>query len=313
MYKKLGGIQMKVGVIGLGTIARKAYLPVMMTEHPSIEWHLSTRNEEKLSEIGKKYRINKEQLHTDWKELLDLEMDAVFIHTPTPTHAEIIRAMLEKNIPVFVDKPISDKLEETKELIELSKEKNTLLMAGFNRRFAPRVKELNEIEDKNMVYFQKNQPNQPTKASRYRIYDLMIHPIDTALHMVNGPVKIINTGIVGTEEALKRAWVLLESDQANIMVSVNTESGSKLETMEIQSATQTVRLENLTDWTKYDESGYSSKSFGDWDNTLYKRGFVPMIQTFIDTVRSNGENPVSLDSSLQSHEVCETILRNAGF
>ncbi|SFK03688.1 virulence factor [Marinilactibacillus piezotolerans] len=304
---------MKVGVIGLGTIAQKAYLPMMMTEHPEVEWHLSTRNKEKLEVLGEKYRINAEQLHTDWEDLLDLDIDAVFIHTPTTTHAEIIRAMLEKRIAVFVDKPISDRLEETKELIKLSKETNTLLMTGFNRRFAPRVKELKEIQNKNMIFFQKNQANQPTKASRYRIYDLMIHPIDTALHMVDGPVRIIGTGIVGTEDALKRAWVMLESESANIMVSVNTESGARLETMEVQSSNETVRLENLADFTRYNESGLFSKSYGDWENTLYKRGFASMIDVFLETVETNGVNPVPLDSVLQSHEVCETILGNAGF
>ncbi|MFL2061028.1 Gfo/Idh/MocA family protein [Marinilactibacillus psychrotolerans] len=304
---------MKVGVIGLGTIAQKAYLPMMMTEHPEVEWHLSTRNKEKLEELGKKYRIKAEQLHKDWKALLDLDIDAVFIHTPTTTHAEIIRAMLKKGIAVFVDKPISDQLEETKELIELSKETNTLLMTGFNRRFAPRVKELKEIQNKNMIYFQKNQADQPTKASRYRIYDLMIHPIDTALHMVDGPVKIINTGIVGTKDALKRAWVMLESESANIMVSVNTESGARLETMEVQSPAATMRLENLTDFTKYDKFGIGIKTYGDWENTLLKRGFAPMIDAFLETVEISGENPVSLETVLQSHEVCEKILENAGF
>lgn len=303
---------MKIGVIGLGSIAQKAYLPVMMTEHPEIEWHLSTRNEEKLNAIGQQYRIDQTHLHTDWHELIDQKMDAVFIHTPTPTHAEIIEAMLSNNIPVLVDKPISDQLEETKAMLQLSKEQNTLLMTGFNRRFAPRVQELKAVPDKNMIYFQKNQVNQATLPARYRIYDMMIHPVDTALHMIEGPVEVIDSGIVGNADQLKRAWVILESAGAHIMVSVNAESGSRLETMEVQSPSKTIRVENLADWTEYSEEGSFSKPFGDWEPTLHKRGFAPMIKTFLEAVQANSENPVSLDSSLRSHGVCEAILEKAG-
>lgn len=302
---------MKIGVIGLGTIAQKAYLPVIMTEHQKVEWHLSTRNQEKLNEIGQKYRIPSNQLHTSWEDLLDLGLDAVFIHTPTPTHAEIIEKMIDNGIHVFVDKPISADLEETKSLIERSRKASILLTAGFNRRFAPRVKELKSVEDKNMVYFQKNQGNYTKHSSRYRIYDMMIHPVDTALHMIDEPVRIINSGLVGSDDYFKRAWVILESDSTHIMVSINAESGARLETMEVQSPTQTARVENLSEWTIYDEEKTVSRSFGDWDDTLYKRGFSSMIEAFLEAVRTNGENPVSLESSLVSHEVCETILRNA--
>ncbi|WP_208559187.1 Gfo/Idh/MocA family protein [Marinilactibacillus kalidii] len=303
---------MKIGVIGLGTIAQKAYLPVMMTEHDEVEWHLSTRNEEKLNQLGKQYRIDAAQLHTDWEALLEADMDAVFIHTPTPTHATIIEQMLNKGIHVFVDKPISDDLEQTKALIALAKEKNVLLTAGFNRRFAPKVQELKAIEDKNMIFFQKNQGNYTAHASRYRIYDMMIHPVDTALNMIDEPVQIINTGLVGSKDHFQRAWVLLASASTHLMVSINAESGARLETMEVQSPTQTVRVENLSEWTQYDEKKSIHQPFGDWDNTLYKRGFSSMIAAFLEAVRTNGENPVTLESAFTSHEVCETILTNAG-
>ncbi|WP_268744057.1 hypothetical protein [Pediococcus pentosaceus] len=41
----------KVGVIGLGNIAQKAYLPVYSELQDRFEWHLSSRNAEKLAHI----------------------------------------------------------------------------------------------------------------------------------------------------------------------------------------------------------------------------------------------------------------------
>ena len=43
---------MKIGIIGLGNISQKAYLPVMMAMDKEIEWHLFTRDQEKLAKIG---------------------------------------------------------------------------------------------------------------------------------------------------------------------------------------------------------------------------------------------------------------------
>lgn len=45
----------KIGVIGLGNIAQKAYLPVMATLQDQYEWHLTTRNKSKGKMLENKY------------------------------------------------------------------------------------------------------------------------------------------------------------------------------------------------------------------------------------------------------------------
>ncbi|WP_028274477.1 Gfo/Idh/MocA family protein [Atopococcus tabaci] len=301
---------MKVGVIGLGNIAQKAYLPVMMTQHADIDWHLCTRNEEKLNEIAKQYRVK--EIHTDLDELIQSGVDAVFIHTPTASHGSIIRKMLENDIHVYVDKPVSEDLKETRDLLALANERGKLLTVGFNRRFAPMIQELKEIPDKNTILFQKNQINQVDQPTRFRIYDMFIHPLDTALHMVDGDVRLVESRIIGTKDRLERAWVELETDDATIRVSVNSRAGAKEETMEVQSLTETVRVENLTEWTRYTGDKREQKTFSDWENTLTKRGFAPIIQAFLEAVRTGSDNPVSAKSAWLSHRICEEMLRKEG-
>jgi virulence factor len=53
---------MKFGVIGLGDIAQKAYLPVYSGIKES-EFHFYTRNQETLEAIGQQYRFA--NLHAD--------------------------------------------------------------------------------------------------------------------------------------------------------------------------------------------------------------------------------------------------------
>jgi virulence factor len=47
---------LKIGIIGLGDIAQKAYLPVLSSK--DLEIHLFTRNQERLTQIGRQYRMN---------------------------------------------------------------------------------------------------------------------------------------------------------------------------------------------------------------------------------------------------------------
>lgn len=300
---------MKIGVIGLGSIAQKAYLPIYTTKFPQHDWYFSTRTEEVLRQTAKTYGVPEDRLMTNWKALAE-EVEAVFVHTPTHTHEEIIRYYLDKHIPVFVDKPITDDLNTTKELLELAKENNTLLTTGFNRRFAPMVQELKALSDKNVLSLEKNQENKTDFSVRYRLYDMMIHPIDTALCLAGETLTVRDSHVLTKGEDFLHAWVLLESDTKSVTVRINNQSGAKREVFEVQSPWKTAVVENLTDWTEYTGEGSTKKVAGDWTPTLEKRGFLPMIQAFVTAIENNGENPVSLSSSLASHAVCEAILEH---
>lgn len=299
---------MKIGVIGLGSIAQEAYLPVYTSQFPEHEWFFVTRTEKKLFEIGKKYGLTEDHLFTDWKEIADV-VDAVFIHTPTVTHREICEAFLRRNIPVLIDKPMTNSLEETKELAEISKETGTLLMTGFNRRFAPMVNRMKETADKNHLILQKNQVDKTDYPVRFRVYDAMIHPIDTALYLLGEPANIVDSSVVLHGDEFLRAWVSLETETASAYVSINNQSGTKRETFEVQSPKNTVILENLTDLTTYTADEKSQVVTNYWDSTLLKRGFSPMIKAFIDTVTKGAENPVPLETVIESHRICEEIIQ----
>ncbi|HAJ69989.1 MAG: Gfo/Idh/MocA family protein [Alkalibacterium gilvum] len=299
---------MKIGVIGLGGIAKKAYLPIYTTYFEEHEWYFSTRKKSVLKDLGKKYGVPEEQQFTQWHDLLDV-VDAVFIHAPTSVHEDICRTFLEKGIPVFMDKPLAEHNEKTLALLRDAEKYGTFLMTGFNRRFAPMVHEMKAEFDINHLILQKNQVDNTNFEIRYRMYDMMIHPLDTALHLMEEPAEIVNSEIVVEEEKFKRAWVLLKNNKATAYVSINNESGTKLEKYEIQSPAKTITLENLTDKATFTKQGVSHEKAEDWVPTLEKRGFAPMVNAFIEAVETNGENPVSHESARLTHDICEAIIK----
>ena len=99
-----GSAPLKIGVIGLGDIAQKAYLPVL-TAQPGLELHLHTRTPATLDEVGDAYRLP--HRHTTLDALLDQGLDAAFVHAPTDRHVEIGTRLVEAGVPLYVDKPLA--------------------------------------------------------------------------------------------------------------------------------------------------------------------------------------------------------------
>nr|WP_321292275.1 Gfo/Idh/MocA family oxidoreductase [uncultured Trichococcus sp.] len=300
---------MKVGVIGIGNIAQKAYLPIMAEMRDTVEWHLCSRNKEILELVGKKYGFDR--LYTYMDEWMDSGIEAAFVHVATAAHATVIRSLLERGISVYVDKPISDDLAEVKKLIELADSKGLLLTAGFNRRFAPMIRRLKEIPDKNMLFIRKDRINL-VEPVRQAVYDLFLHIADAALYLLDEEVLSVQSKIIEKDGNLKRIWVELETETASCFVSMNYEAGANQEVMEIQSPEGIVRVVDLTDMTTSDQGGNQLVGFGDWEGTLRKRGFEPLIRGFIEGIMKK-ENPVTIESAYLSHSLCEKILQDNGY
>nr|WP_254664587.1 MULTISPECIES: Gfo/Idh/MocA family oxidoreductase [Bacillaceae] len=84
---------MRIGIIGLGDIATKAYLPVL-SEKEKIDLVLCTRSNETLDHLSNKYRISETVNTVD--ELLEKNIDAAFVSTATEAHFMITKKLLLK-------------------------------------------------------------------------------------------------------------------------------------------------------------------------------------------------------------------------
>lgn len=72
-------------------------------------------------------------------------IDAVYIATPHPMHAEYARAALSSGVAVLCEKPLTDNADETIELAHLSMQRGVLLMEGWMYRAHPQVAELTRL------------------------------------------------------------------------------------------------------------------------------------------------------------------------
>ncbi|TWT09830.1 Gfo/Idh/MocA family protein [Streptococcus sp. sy004] len=291
-----------IGLVGLGAIAQKAYLP-FMRQIKDVHWHLFTRNQDVLTEVASCF--GHQTIYTSLESLAAANLDGVFIHAATKAHVEIAQIFLKKGIPVYMDKPVAETYDEVLGLYRLAKDHQTFLMTGFNRRFAPKVLTMKEQEKKKRILVEKNDLNRPGDK-QFKLFDFFIHPLDTALFLCDDRPKSAYYRYHLDQGQLSQVSVTLETQTATVVASMNLQSGSRREVMEVQTAEATYHLENLDELTIYKSNQVVKDMFGSWETTLYKRGFESIILAFLEAVKT-GENPVSPKSSLLSHYLCHQI------
>ncbi|CUH94382.1 hypothetical protein P22_0448 [Propionispora sp. 2/2-37] len=296
---------MKIGIIGLGNIAQKAYLPVI-TAKPNIELVLCTRNRSVLLAAAKKYRIS--QAVPTLEELIAAGVQAVFVHTATEAHKETITKLLSKHIHVYVDKPISYYYEEAVELAELAKRQEKFLMVGFNRRFAPMYAGLKKQQPPHMVIMQKNRFAEPDEV-RHFIFDDFIHVVDTLRFLSGMPAADFSVKVLKQMGKLSNVTLELSGSHCTALGIMNRASGINEEILEYMCPGHKFTVEDLNLTQHAAQNTKQIVKYNDWDTILYRRGFEQIIDHFLRCVETGQPPAVSLEDALLTHEICENIVQ----
>lgn len=295
---------MKIGIIGLGNIAQKAYLPVLAAKH--LDLHLFTRNHERLQAVGNQYRIS--NLHSSLESILASGIQAAFVHSSTDSHEFIIEQLLIHDIHVYVDKPITYHFESAKRLIDLAEARKINLMVGFNRRYAPAYAELKTLANPNMIILQKNRHSLPGDVRTF-IFDDFIHVIDTTRFLFPYPIKEILVRGMHNQDLLVHVVVQLIAENGAIAIAImNRDSGTLEEKVEVFSGEEKKTVINLTDLKTNRNKIEISNGINDWESTLSKRGFEHIVNDFLLAVENDQAPKISMQDALKTHELCEKIV-----
>ncbi len=133
---------LKICLIGVGDWAAFVHGPALSryaTEHPG-EVELAAvcvrKNVERAQEFCRKFGFKR--VYTDLDDMIDKERpNACWSVTPINATRHVAGRLLERGVPVLLEKPPGASLTEAKELAEISKRTGTPNLVGFNRRWAP--------------------------------------------------------------------------------------------------------------------------------------------------------------------------------
>ncbi|WP_422354108.1 Gfo/Idh/MocA family protein [Roseivirga pacifica] len=120
-------------------------------------------------------------------------VDIVDIVTPTLSHFDCAKQALDAGKHVFIEKPVTNTIEEAEELITLSRSKGLKIQVGHVERFNPAfvaaqpyLKQPMFIETHRLAQFNPRGLDVPV------VLDLMIHDLDVILKAVGSKVKNIS-------------------------------------------------------------------------------------------------------------------------
>ncbi|MEU3500432.1 Gfo/Idh/MocA family oxidoreductase [Streptomyces hundungensis] len=296
---------MKVGCIGLGDIAQKAYLPVLTTL-AGTELHLQTRTPATLDAVAAVHRIPARQCHTDLDALLAQGLDAAFVHAPTAVHPEIVTRLLEAGVPTYVDKPLAYELAESERLVALAEERGVSLAVGFNRRLAPGYAQCAD-HPRELILMQKNRVGLP-EDPRTLVLDDFIHVVDTLRFLAPGPIEHTVVRARVREGLMEHVVLQLSGDGFTAIGTMNRLNGSTEEILEVSGQDTKRQVLNLAEVV--DHKGQPSvRRRGDWVSVARQRGIEQSVHSFLDAVRAG--KTLSAQDALATHELCERVVREA--
>lgn len=140
---------MKFGVIGWGLrggLALHAHAPekghrVVALADPSAEAQAKFRD-----------RVGEDaQIFDDYRSLLDLGLDAIFVLSPDFLHEEQAIACLEAGVPIYLEKPMAITVEGCDRILDVAHRTGTKLFVGHNMRYFPVVRKMREFVEKGLI------------------------------------------------------------------------------------------------------------------------------------------------------------------
>jgi len=115
--------------------------------------------------------------------------DAFSVVTPTVTHFDIAKSLLEAGKHVLVEKPMTDNADRASDLVRLAQEKKLILQVGHVERFNPVFTYLEKVAtEPRFIETHRLSPFPARSTDIGVVLDLMIHDLDVVLAFVKSPV-----------------------------------------------------------------------------------------------------------------------------
>ena len=177
----------KIGVVGAGHLGKHHIKH--LSNHNGVEFvGVFDINTESLENICSEFSVKALQ---SIEEIIS-SSDAVHIVTPTNTHFDIAKKFLDQRKDVFIEKPITNTVEEASSLISLAKENGCIIPVGHIERFNPTINKLKELVDNpHYIEIERLAPFQARGTEVPVVLDLMVHDIDLILEMVDSPLESV--------------------------------------------------------------------------------------------------------------------------
>ena len=303
--------KINVGFIGAGSFAQSYLIPGVKTWGASLDG-VATSKGITSKNVSDKFKFN--FCTSDPDDILKkTDINTVFIATPHSSHSELVIKAIKADKNVFVEKPLAINQEQLKAVIETKAGCNRLIMAGFNRRFAPVTeiikREFLNVDEPLVINMRinaglipKNHWTQQPEIGGGRIIGEVCHFIDLMQYFTGSePVKIFAESIntdnnkITPEDNVAVVIKFSNGSVGNLTYLANGDKSMPKERIEVFGGGNIGVINDFREGMMFRKGKMTRlKSSG--------KGHKEEINTFLNAVKDGKESPISFRS------ICLTTL-----
>jgi len=178
---------LRAAVVGVGYLGR--FHAEKYAAHPGVELvGVVDADEERARAVAAALGVEAFGDH----RALQGRVDCASVAVPTVQHFEVARDLLEANVDVLVEKPVTTTVEDAKALVELAVKGGRVLQVGHLERFNPAVLALDGlVTQPRFIECHRLAPFTERGTDVDVVLDLMIHDLDVILSMVPSALRSV--------------------------------------------------------------------------------------------------------------------------
>lgn len=300
---------MNIGIVGLGHLG-KIHLKLLKENTNFSITALYDINTHLLSDIAHQYKA---YAATDYEDLLKAS-DAVLIVTPTPTHFELAKKALQSHKHLFIEKPATQLLEETQQLLKLAREAEVIVQIGHVERYNPAYLSVkNKITAPYLINSVRLANYNVRGTDVSVVKDLMIHDIDVILNLVQSPVKSISAkGEKIVSESADVAHAVIEFENGTLVnLTANRVAPKNERKMDVFEQKHQYHIDFLNKYSEIYSASINEQHEFILTNTKMEvkesNALKNELQDFYSSIKNNQPVSVSLKDASKALEIAEKI------
>jgi predicted dehydrogenase len=173
----------KIGLVGVGHLGKIHLKCLLNTKFEFVGFY--DPNEDIRKSISETHQIKA----YDELDALIADVDCIDVVSPTVFHYEIAKKAIIAGKHVFIEKPLTETLEQAEELVALSQKHNVKVQVGHVERYNPAIRSLRNIDFKpKFIEGHRLALFNPRGTDVSVVLDLMIHDLDIVLSMIKEDV-----------------------------------------------------------------------------------------------------------------------------
>jgi predicted dehydrogenase len=173
----------KIGLVGVGHLGKIHLKCLLNTKFEFVGFY--DPNEDLRKTISETHQIKA----YDELDALIADVDCIDVVSPTVFHYEIAKKAIIAGKHVFIEKPLTETLEQAEELVALSQKHNVKVQVGHVERYNPAIRSLRNIDFKpKFIEGHRLALFNPRGTDVSVVLDLMIHDLDIVLSMIKEDV-----------------------------------------------------------------------------------------------------------------------------